>query len=1073
MALGNEFGLTPPNSSLLKNTEGDTEPSKISTSLILASLLALTAQAQSHAFVQFDYPGQTYTYATDIDGSNILGFYMSTVDWSNHGFIYDGSSYVGMDYPGAMLTRPQAIDGVQVAGYYAFPDGYRHGFFFNGMSFESLDHPSAVQTEMHGMYGQYIVGHYIDSSSHYHGCLYDTNSSSWQVIDRPGALNTKLTAIHGQHIAGESGDNYSNVDTGFVYNLTTGEWSGIDYLADHPGTPYYANTQISGMDANYVLGDWVETGAARQGFAYEIATSTWITIASPSPGHHQYTCGIDGLDSIVGYFESSGSVSAFHRIPAGAPSFTSSPLTEVISGDSYSYNITTTDPDGDDVSVTAPTLPAWLQLNASATGSSEGFESGDFTNLAWNFAGSANWSISSSEANQGSFSAQSGPISDNENSEMSVTLVVPSDGEVSFFYKVSSESCCDKLNFYIDGYEQSDLTDGYWNQTSYFVSAGEHTFTWKYEKDSSVSEGSDCAWVDDIVFGAATRETSYTLTGTPGLNDVGEHAVVLLADDGNGSTANQAFTITVEQANTAPVANNLSIETNENEAVAITLSGSDADGDPLTFNLVSTPNHGDYNGGIYTPDTDWYGSDSFNYVANDGELNSSQATVSISVLSSYSPGGDGSEQDPYQIANLEDLRWLSMNSMIWDKFFIQTADIDASGTTLWNNGAGFLPIAADSYFSGSYDGQYHIISDLYINRAHYLGLFARTNGATIQNLGLENVDIVGYGNLGSFIGRVEDNTTLRQCYATGSISGTSPIGGLVGFVNYRLDMSDCHSQTTLSGSSFMGGLVGRVWMYLTITNSYAAGAVDLGAEYTGGLVGYLYAGGTMTNSFWDVESTQQATSSGGGLGLSTADMTTLATYTNAAWDFDAIWRMETGHNNNYPYFQWQVFDIPNTAPSAEDIAVETNLAEAVAITLTGSDPEGDTLSYTIVDAPSHGSFADGIYTPNPNWFGADSFTYMADDGALTSPPATVSITILCTIELVTPEGLSITPAGLLSWGAVENANSYRIHASENPFIAWSDAWVQLGTTTTTTFAVDFEIGQLFFVVVAEKLPSDD
>jgi hypothetical protein len=63
-------------------------PSKISISLILASLLALTAQAQSHAFVQFDYPGQTYTYATDIDGSNILGFYMSTVDWSNHGFVY-------------------------------------------------------------------------------------------------------------------------------------------------------------------------------------------------------------------------------------------------------------------------------------------------------------------------------------------------------------------------------------------------------------------------------------------------------------------------------------------------------------------------------------------------------------------------------------------------------------------------------------------------------------------------------------------------------------------------------------------------------------------------------------------------------------------------------------------------------------------------------------------------------------------------------------------------------------------------------------------------------------------------
>lgn len=67
--------------------------------------------------------------------------------------------------------------------------------------------------------------------------------------------------------------------------------------------------------------------------------------------------------------------------------------------------------------------------------------------------------------------------------------------------KVSSESNFDKLIFRIDGIELADWSGEMdWAGVSYTVSPGTHVFEWTYEKDGSVSEGRDTAWIDDIIF---------------------------------------------------------------------------------------------------------------------------------------------------------------------------------------------------------------------------------------------------------------------------------------------------------------------------------------------------------------------------------------------------------------------------------------------------------------------------------------------------------------------------------------------------------------------------------------------
>ncbi|MEO5367850.1 MAG: tandem-95 repeat protein, partial [Magnetococcus sp. WYHC-3] len=86
----------------------------------------------------------------------------------------------------------------------------------------------------------------------------------------------------------------------------------------------------------------------------------------------------------------------------------------------------------------------------------------------------------------------------------------------------------------------------------------------------------------------------------------------------------------------------------------------------------------------------------------------------------------------------------------------------------------------------------------------------------------------------------------------------------------------------------------------------------------------------------------------------------------------------------------------NLPPTANAQSVSTAEDTAKAITLTGSDPERSALTY-IAAAPAHGTLsgtgASRTYTPAANYNGADNFTFVVSDGALTSTPATVSITV--------------------------------------------------------------------------------
>jgi len=129
----------------------------------------------------------------------------------------------------------------------------------------------------------------------------------------------------------------------------------------------------------------------------------------------------------------------------------------------------------------------------------EDFETCDFSRHPWQQGGDAPWTITS-DAYKGACAARSGIISDDQQSSIELTKNVPT-GYITFWRKVSSEEQYDWLIFYID-----DCLAGLWSgekdwaKKSYFIEEGTHTFKWAYEKNVSLSSGSDCGWIDDIVF---------------------------------------------------------------------------------------------------------------------------------------------------------------------------------------------------------------------------------------------------------------------------------------------------------------------------------------------------------------------------------------------------------------------------------------------------------------------------------------------------------------------------------------------------------------------------------------------
>lgn len=318
------------------------------------------------------------------------------------------------------------------------------------------------------------------------------------------------------------------------------------------------------------------------------------------------------------------------------------------------------------------------------------------------------------------------------------------------------------------------------------------------------------------------------------------------------------------------------------------------------------------------------------------------------------PNGSGTEADPYQISSLENLAWLCTTSDAWDKYFLQTADIDASGTQFWddsdNNGdgqpyndlndgndsgnnEGFRPIGNQTtFFTGNYSGNGLRILNLNIRRINtanvgFIGYIRNVN-SKISGLSMLGAYVEGGGDTGLMVGKAI-STVIENCHANGTVNGSTFVGGLVGYT-YSAQVKNCWAQVKATGTGYnVGGLIGSN-SSTSVSNCYTTGDVK-GGYNVGGLVGFNDNGsiaksysigkvtgtsplggfigrennGSVSNSFWDTQTSGQQNSAGG-TAKNTTEMKIESTYVN--WDFGTVWKLDGINNDGYPYLRSQNFN---------------------------------------------------------------------------------------------------------------------------------------------------------------------
>ncbi|MBT8101519.1 MAG: tandem-95 repeat protein, partial [Gammaproteobacteria bacterium] len=220
---------------------------------------------------------------------------------------------------------------------------------------------------------------------------------------------------------------------------------------------------------------------------------------------------------------------------------------------------------------------------------------------------------------------------------------------------------------------------------------------------------------DPLTFAIATLPSNGTLSGTapnvtytPNANYDGADSFTFTVNDGEYTSVAATVSITVNAANTAPEADSQAVSAAKDTPLAITLTGSDPESDPLTFTIATGPSNGTLSGAApnvtYTPDSGYVGADSFTFTVSDGEFTSAAATVSITVNTANTA--------PVVNAGPDQTITLPLDTASLDGTITDDGLPDGNLTTLWSMLSGPAAVvfgdatSVDTTATFSVEGQY-------------------------------------------------------------------------------------------------------------------------------------------------------------------------------------------------------------------------------------------------------------------------------------------------------------------------------------------------------------------------------
>ena len=419
-----------------------------------------------------------------------------------------------------------------------------------------------------------------------------------------------------------------------------------------------------------------------------------------------------------------------------------------------------------------------------------------------------------------------------------------------------------------------------------------------------------------------------TITVTPAANLSGTTTITITVSDGELMAVDN-FVLTVTPVNDAPVAADDSYTTNEDSTLTVPAPGvlandTDVDSAIITAVKVTDPSHGALtlhsDGSFsYTPFANYYGSDTFTYLANDGLLNSNVATVNITVNpvndapvavdDSYSTNEDSTLTVPAPgvLANDTDVDHTTLT-------VVKVTDPSHGALTLHSDGSFSYTPVADYYGSDSFT-------------------YKANDGLLNSNIATVNITVIPVNDAPV---AVDDSFTTNE-----DSTLTVPAPGVLA------NDTDVDSPT-LTVVKVTDPSHGTLTLHSDGSFSYTPAADYFGPDsFT-----YLANDGLLTSN------------------VATVNIT--VTPVNDA---------PVAVDDSYTIDEDSTLTVPAPGVLTNDTDVDSAIITVVKVT----DP-----SHGVLTLNSDGSFS---YTPVADYYGPDSFTYLANDGLLNSNVATVNITV--------------------------------------------------------------------------------
>ncbi len=504
-----------------------------------------------------------------------------------------------------------------------------------------------------------------------------------------------------------------------------------------------------------------------------------------------------------------------------------------------------------------------------------------------------------------------------------------------------------------------------------------------------------------------------------GVGVVGNNVYVTGTQQGSGNVVSRAFFAKLG-INTPPVANNQTVTTGQSTGINITLTASDADNDSLTYTVTTNPTHGSLTGTApnltYQPNAGFFGTDTFQFKANDGYEDSNIATVTINVIGRPTANNQ-SVSVAHNTAKAITLTGSDPNSPPRSLTYAIATNPTNGTLSGFNAATGSVTYTPTAGYHGSDTFTFTVNNGVLTSSAATVTLTVAVGTPTANG---QSVSVAhNTAKAITLTGSDADVPALTLTYAIasnpthGTLSGFNASTGSVTYTpTTGYHGTDSFTFTVSNGTNTSSPA--------TVTLNVAAGTPTANPQSVTTNQDTAKAI-TLTGSDDDVPAltlTYAIASNPTHGTLSGFNAATgSVTYTPTAGYFGPdsfTFTVSNGTNTSSAATVSITVTQVVMAPVANNQSVTTNQDTAVGITLTASDPNtpARSLTYSVVSGPTHGTLSGTApnltYTPTAGYFGSDSFTFKANNGVKDSNVATVSITVTQVVLAPTANNQSVT-----------------------------------------------------------------